>query len=178
MEMDYYFLSQSIGMIWEYFLVFYHSTFFGVVKFLLGIYVVVLFIDIILLLILRGVGADLKKTLYGMDAIPTSKNKLAVRWNKIKSRLDSESSSQYKAAILEADKFVDEILGKIGYEGKNMKEKLQQATPGQIENINELQNAHKIRNRIVFEKDFNINKEEAKDIIETFETFLRNMEAV
>ena len=46
---------------------FYNSTTFSVVRFIIGIYVIVLIIDLVLLLFQRGVSEDLRITLLGSD---------------------------------------------------------------------------------------------------------------
>ncbi|MCD6149643.1 hypothetical protein J7J13_02555 [bacterium] len=156
----------------------YYSPFFTVIKFLLVVYITVLLVDIILLLILRGVGADLRIAVKGMDMPAVSKNKALKKWQGIKKRLESENISQYKAAILEADRIVDDILSKIGYKGKNIAERLEQVKPGQLENVEDLKGVHKVRNRIIYEKDFMIDKKTAKDVIETYENLLKELDYI
>ncbi len=149
------------------------SGFFTVVKFILAIYVLVLFADIVLLLFFRGLGKDLRKMLRGADLPPLAKNKFELQWNKIRDRLKSKNQSQYKAAVLEADSVVDEMLKKIGYSGKDMSERLESANVGQIENLEELKKSHQVRNRIVYEKNFSLDLDSAKDVIKSYEDFLK-----
>jgi len=156
----------------------YYSPFFTVIKFFLVVYITVLLVDIILLLILRGVGADLRTAVKGMDMPAVSKNKALKKWQSVKDRLKSENISQYKAAILEADRIADDILSKIGYKGKNMAERLEQVKPGQLENVEDLKGAHKVRNRIVYEKDFTIDKKTAGSVIEVYEDLLKELDYI
>ena len=54
------------------------SGFFWFVKFILAIYVTVLFVDMVLLLVLRGLGGDLRDTLKGAQMPISSKKKINI----------------------------------------------------------------------------------------------------
>ncbi|NTW27215.1 MAG: hypothetical protein HGA36_02740 [Candidatus Moranbacteria bacterium] len=156
---------------------FYHSPFVLVLKILIGIYVAVLFIDIVLMLILRDVGWHLRVGLKGADLPLVSKSKMQKRWDKVKSRLESESPSQYKVAIIEADAIAEEILDGIGYKGANMSEKLEQVDVNHLDDhLESLKGAHKIRNQIVHEIDFAIDQRMALAVIGVYENFLKYLE--
>ena len=155
---------------------FYHSSFFSGIKFLLVIYVTVLLVDIVLTLILKGLGADIRQSIKGIKMPTTSPRSMRKKWDKIKARLGSENISQYKVAILEADSVIDDIIAKIGYEGKNMTEKLDLIKPGQLENLEEIRNAHQIRNRIIHEADFHVDKKMAEETIGVYEKLLKHLE--
>lgn len=156
----------------------YNAPFFMVIKFFLVIYITVLLVDIILLLILRGLGGDIRTAIKGMDMPTVSKSKALKKWQDIKNRLESENVSQCKAAILEADRIADDILSKVGYKGSNMAERLEQVKLGQLENIEELKKAHEIRNRIIYEKDFMIDKKTARDTIKIYENLLKELDYI
>ena len=156
---------------------FYNSPFVLVVKILIGIYLAVLLIDIVLLLVLRDVGWHMRVGLKGMDIPLASKSKMQKRWDKIKSRLKSESPSQYKVAIIEADAIAEEILGGIGYKGANMSEKLDQVGAAHLDDhLEALKGAHQIRNQIVHEADFAIDQRMAVAVVGVYENFLKYVE--
>jgi hypothetical protein len=157
---------------------FLHSGFFWFVKFILAIYVSVIFIDIVLLLIIRGVGGDIRDTIRGAQMPLTSKKKIQKRWLDIENRLKLQDNQQNKVAILEADKLVDEILFNIGYKGNNMKERLDSANANQIEEIDNLIEAHEIRNKIIYEDNFYLDNEEAQRVIRLYKEFLDNIEII
>jgi len=160
---------------------FYNSTFFSVIKFLLGIYVVVLLADIILLLIQRGLGGDIRNTIIGMNIpseLTTRKNRLVKKWNKVKKEMESENESTWKVAIIEADNIIDDLIKRMNYPGENMGERLAGINPGQIENIEELKRAHETRNRIIHEENFKLSKKQAEKIIGYYENFLKYFEVL
>lgn len=160
---------------------FYNSTFFSVVKFLLGIYAVVIFADIILLLIQRGLSSDIRYTVFGMN-IPTElvsrKGKLRKKWDKIKRKTEAKNESEWKVAIIEADNLIDDLIRRMEYKGENMGERLAGINPGQIENIEELKKAHEMRNRIIHEEGFKLDKKTTEEILGYYENFLKYFKAL
>lgn len=156
---------------------FYHSPFVLAVKIFVGIYLSVLFIDIVLMLILRDVPSHLRVGLKGADIPLISKSKMQKRWEKVKNRLKGGNPSQYKVAIIEADAIAEEILDGIGYKGANMTEKLEQVGENHLDDhLEALKGVHEIRNRIVHESDFEIDEPMAKAVIGVYENFLKYLE--
>ena len=163
-------------------LAFYDSTFFSIIKFILGIYTVVVFADIVLLLIQRGLSGDVRETLYGINMPPelaTKKGKMRKIWNlKIREKIKSSEEKDWKIAIISADEIIDNLVRRLGYRGENMGERLAGVNPGQIENVDELRQAHDFKNRIVNEEDLNLTKEKAEEIIGYYENFLKYFEVL
>ena len=160
---------------------FYDSAFFAVIKFLLGIYAVVVLADIVLLLIQRGLGGDIRDTLLGMNVPPeltTKRKSLAKKWEKIREKMKTDSESTWKVAIIEADNIIDDLIARMKYSGENMGERLAGINPGQIENIEELRHAHETRNRIIHEDDFKLTRELADETMGYYENFLRYFEVL
>lgn len=152
------------------------SSLFQALEIFLGVYALVLLVDVILLTALRDVRSDLKKTLYGADRPIVSAGKMEKRWQGIQARLASGNPSQYKAAILEADALADEMLRGIGYGGQNMKERLAQMKEGELLAFEQLKAAHAIRNRIIQDPDFSLEKEEAEALLGQYETLFKELE--
>lgn len=153
-----------------------NSALFTVIKWFLIIYTIVLFVDVILLLLLRGVTANFKVQLYGTERPLVSKGGIMKRWEKITARLESGNSSQYKVAVLEADHLADELLAGSGYTGKNMGERLSSIHQGQLESLENLKEAHALRNRIVNEPEFSVSREEAEKLLEAYQRFFVELE--
>lgn len=152
------------------------SALFTVVKWFLMIYTIVLVIDIVLLVLLRGVTANIKTQLFGTERPLMAKSTISKRWDKIAARLQSANPSQYKVAVLEADALADELLAGSGYAGKNMGERLSGIHPGQLESYGDLQVAHATRNRIVNEPNFAVSREEASQLLESYRKFFVELE--
>lgn len=155
----------------------YHSPFLFFLKIIIGIYLAVIFIDIILLLILRDVSWHYRVGVKGADMPLVSKKKMQKRWDKVKDRLKSSNPSQYKVAVIEADAIAEEFLDGIGYKGENMSQKLEQVGDFHLDDQKEaLGEVHKLRNRIVHEADFEVDLETASAAVEVYENFLRYLQ--
>lgn len=152
------------------------SSLFLFIKIFLMVYTIVLVIDLFFLLYFKGIGSDVRKGLTGMDMPYVSKGKMEKKWDKVKERLKTGSVSQYKVAILEADSIVDDIIGRIGHGGGNMTEKLEQLKAGQLDYQEELLEVHQIRNKIVHDENFIVDRELAEKTVGVYEKFLRYLE--
>jgi len=100
---------------------------------------------------------------------------IADKWKKIKRRLDSGSESEYKIAIIESEDFLLEMLDSKGFEGKSFEEIVGEASKSVLDNIDEVLQAHKIRNSIVYNPDFSITLSETKNIVSIFETAVKKV---
>jgi len=100
------------------------------------------------------------------------------KWNKIKGKLELPSESEHKLAIIEAESLLDDILKRIGFPGQTVGERLKQITPVQLSNIEEIWEAHKIRNNIVHDPDYRLSQEETKKALEIYERALMHLQAL
>ena len=100
---------------------------------------------------------------------------MSKQWDKIRKRTESGAESDYKLAIIDADDFLNEILDKRGYEGKDFNEVIEKAG-GMISPIlKDVINAHETRNYIVYNPDFKLSTDQAKKVLETYEAAVRNI---
>jgi len=160
---------------------FYHSTTFLVIKYIIGIYVLVVFVDIVLMLVQRGIGGNMRQILYGMNLPPeitTKKIKMKARWDKIRKKLESGNEADYKVAIIEADSAIDDLIRRMGYKGENMLERIKDIPAGQLDKLDEIKEAHEIRNRIIHEEKFKVNRKTAEEVLGKYEHFLRHFEVL
>lgn len=171
-------LQADFPIVYEWLNVFLQSSFFTVVKFILGFYSVILLLDIVMILLLRDIRSNLKEGFLGMKVPATPRSVLARRWDRIKKRTERRDVSQYKVAILEADKFIDEVVGAMGIRGKDLGEKLANVHPGHFDNLEELKAAHQVRNRVLHEAGFDPDEQTTKKIIAIFDHLIRNNEFI
>lgn len=97
------------------------------------------------------------------------------KWNKLLERIKSGDERDLRLAIIEADGLVDEILKEHGHPGQDMGERMKSIHPSEFENINELWEAHKIRNQLVHETDFHLQIDEYKKIISIYHRVLEEL---
>jgi hypothetical protein len=100
------------------------------------------------------------------------------RWQEIRRHVDSFVEAEWKLAVIEADKFVDDVLKTAGFAGESMGERLMIIKPDQIMNIQYLWDAHKLRNLLVHDANFRLTHQQALFAINAFESVLRELAAL
>ena len=100
------------------------------------------------------------------------------RWQEIRRHADSFVESEWKLAVIEADKFVDDVLKTAGFAGESMGERLMLIQPDQIVNLQYLWDAHKLRNLLVHDPNFRLTHQQALFAINAFESVLKELTAL
>ncbi len=100
------------------------------------------------------------------------------RWDEIRSHVNSFVEAEWKLAVIEGDKFVDDVLKSGGFAGESMGERLMLIKPDQIVNLQYLWDAHKLRNLLVHDANFRLTHQQAIFAINAFESVLRELGAV
>lgn len=101
-----------------------------------------------------------------------------VRWEEIKKHVNSFNEAEWKLAVIEADKFVDDALKTGGYPGESMGERLMLIQPGQLLSLQNLWDAHKLRNFLVHDPHYQLTHRQAILAVEAFEETLRELGAL
>lgn len=160
----------------------YTSRTFLVIQIIIAIYCLILIVNIVYvsfqLSLFRGrvrqilTGSQVKSEKFdSMTEMPGTKQILEI--NKL---LNSESPSDWKIAIISADKTLDKTLEKKGYTGESMGAKLKEMVPADLPEVyEEVWEAHKIRNRIVHEPEFEVSLGEARKIVGIYERAIRKL---
>lgn len=100
---------------------------------------------------------------------------IAKKWKKIQKRAESGSEAELKLAIIEADDFLSQVLDERGFEGKTFVDLIDNAGRIILPNYQEILDAHKIRNSVVYDADFTISQEDAKRVLSVFELAIKNV---
>ena len=100
------------------------------------------------------------------------------RWEEILRHVDSAKEAEWKFAVVEADKLVDDLLKKAGYFGESMGERLSSIERGQLANLDHLWEAHKIRNKLVHDVNYFIRQAEARQAVKFYEEALRELQGI
>ncbi len=101
------------------------------------------------------------------------------RWEVIQTHIDSNSSSDWKLAIIEADSILDDMVKKIGYSGENLGERLKSVEVSDFTNIQSAWEAHKVRNQIAHEgSGFELTHREARRVIDLYKAVFEEFEYI
>lgn len=97
------------------------------------------------------------------------------QWSRIKKKAESGIESDYKLAIIDADDFLAEVLDSRGYEGKDFKETISKAGKYVALILKEVLAAHEVRNSIIYDPDFKLTSEQAKEILDVYESAVNSI---
>lgn len=101
------------------------------------------------------------------------------RIQQIEGLLESGGDSDAHMAILNADKLLDNALKARGFKGETMGDRLKSTNKkGVFKNENAIWAAHKLRNRIAHEENITVNAGQAKKVINTFKSGLKDLGAL
>ncbi len=108
---------------------------------------------------------------------PYGIRKIVKQWAKIMGRLETGLESEYKLAVIEADSLLDETLERMGYGGETLGERLKNITSDILPNLEQIWQAHKIRNNIVHDPDYRLNLDEARKALAIYEKAFTDLQA-
>jgi len=140
--------------------------------FFLGIIVFVLFRTRWLRLLILW---DLKEFL---TYRPYAMKKFIKNWNEIKKRLTSGLESEAKLGLIEAEAILDDILKRMGYPGESLGERLDKLTTDVLPNLEQVIEAHKIKNNVIHDPTYKFNSEQAKEVLAVYEKSFTDLDAL
>lgn len=89
-------------------------------------------------------------------------------WESITKRLIVKDEANYKLAIIEADKLLDTVLKKLTIPGATMGERLKAIPVAQLPSIDNVWQAHRLRNHLVHTTEFGLTENKAKQAIDIY----------
>lgn len=98
------------------------------------------------------------------------------QWSRILKRLETNKEADYKLAIIEADGLLDDVFKKMGYKGESIGDRLKQIDAGTLPNIDQIWEAHKVRNNVVHDPDYRLTLDQAKKTLAIYEQTFRYLE--
>lgn len=91
------------------------------------------------------------------------------RWQQVMAYIESDNPNDWRHAIMDADVMLDEMVGRMGYRGESLGEKLKGIERSDFTTIDEAWEAHKIRNQIAHGgSDFILTQREARRAIDLY----------
>ena len=107
------------------------------------------------------------------------RNKSNAPWNDIKERhFFAGDENDLKVAIIEADQALDNAMRNAGVLGTNLGDRLKKVKPSQLPNIEDVWQAHKLRNRIAHEGDMVIKRDVAERALTVYREALESLGAL
>ena len=98
-------------------------------------------------------------------------------WLKIENSFVRDNKQSYQIAVINADKLLDKAMNEMGVPGKTMGERLKKVG-AHFSDVNAVWRAHKIRNMIAHESDFDLEYTRAKNALAAFRQALKDLGAI
>ena len=101
------------------------------------------------------------------------------RWEKVIKYANSESESDWRLAIIEADVILEELLHTLGFVGESVGDILKSIDKSEFLTIEDAWEAHRVRNAIAHSGgNFKLNQHETKRVISLFEKVFREFRVI
>jgi hypothetical protein len=169
MEVNIFAITQSL---WKAFVA---SSFFHALN-AFGIFAFFILLIADILLLSKRIQGDIKIAFLGAKTPSLKRSKYREKWDKIRQEGNSGDLSKAKIAVIEADQMFADVLGRIGYKGKDAGERLAAVKPGQLIGLNEVIQAHEIFKRVVRDSGYEIDASEIQVAIAGYEKVFRGLE--
>lgn len=95
----------------------------------------------------------------------------------IENKLRKDNPATYAISIINADKLLDKALMEMGVPGKTMGERLKKI-PNKFKDINGVWRAHKLRNALAHEPDFEVSYRQASNALVVYKQALKDLGAI
>jgi len=120
---------------------------------------------IFILLIKMNIRAGIRRSVAGVNK-PSAFNKRRIfkKWMKIEKKLGTNVETNYKLAVLDADKIFNDMLKIAGYEAEI-----------KISNLNEIKQYGKVKNNIIENSGFGLTENEARKIVNAYKKGLEDI---
>jgi hypothetical protein len=106
-------------------------------------------------------------------------NRGNTKWQRIVALVASESPTEWRHGVIEADVILDEALKERGYIGESLGERLKNIPDGSLNNLSAAWDAHKVRNEIAHAgSDFILTQREARRAIDLYRKILDELGVV
>lgn len=119
--------------------------------------------------------ADLRVMLEDKAASELDENE---DWLRVLKHLESENPAEWKLAIIEADKILDELVKTLQPHGENLGERLKSIEPSDFETLQDAWEAHKVRNQIAHEANFTLTRHQTLQTIGRFRRVFEEFEFI
>lgn len=129
---------------------------------------------LLLAVVSSGAQTAKSKTRHGKPNVRFNPKTVQSRWSIVQT-MTSQGGNGLRQAIMEADKLLDYVLQGKGYQGETMAERMRSANR-QFTRRNDVWAAHKLRNALAHEVDFDLVPSQVKQSITAFERAIKDLD--
>lgn len=99
-------------------------------------------------------------------------------WKDVLAKIYSTNASDWLAAVIQADAIMDDILKRMGLPGETMADRLQALDPSKLQSLQDVWDAHKLRNRVAHAPSTMLRHNELLTAIEKYKKALKELEYI
>ncbi len=155
---------------------------FYYIKIIAIIYTAILFIAIVLVVMNAKPKKIIKEAEKDLEAVfaaaESSPEKYEAKWQEILEKLESSDESSWHSAIMDADKFFDSVMRRLGYSGDTFGDRLKQVHTTEVSNLNDIWQAHRTRNSLSHDINFTISQDEARRTVGIYERAMKDLDVL
>lgn len=107
-----------------------------------------------------------------------NKEDYQVDFLRIENALQKDNESSYALTIINCDKLLDKALCEMGIPGRTMGDRLKKIGKEKFSQLNAVWHAHKMRNQIAHEHDFQPTYAQASHALDTYKQALKDLGAI
>ncbi len=96
-------------------------------------------------------------------------------WANIEKHFFRGDENDLKIAVIEADKLLEEALREAGIRGATLGDRLKNLKPDQMSNLDQIWQAHRLRNDIVHQSTFRLKRDLAERALKIYESTLKQL---
>ena len=142
---------------------------------MIAVLVISLVLGLLLLAVVSGGSKSARpKTGQGKPTVRLNTKTVQNRWDIVQT-MTSQGGTGLRQAIMEADKLLDYVLQGKGYRGETMAERMRSANR-MFSRRNDVWAAHKLRNALAHEVDFDLVPSQVKQSIKAFERAIKDLD--
>ena len=97
-------------------------------------------------------------------------------WARVQHHFFKGDENDLKMAIIEADKLLEEALTESGIRGTTLGERLKNLKPSQLPELDEIWQAHRLRNDIAHQPGFKLKRDVTERALNVYEAALKRFE--
>lgn len=97
-------------------------------------------------------------------------------WVKLTERLSLANEAEYKLAVIEADRMLEETLDRLNIPGQNLQERLAATTTAVVPNMKEVEEATQVRNNVVHDPDYRLSLADARRALAAYEETFKHLD--
>lgn len=99
-------------------------------------------------------------------------------WKDIQALIASDNPSDWNMAILRADAELDDLLGRLGYEGETVADRIKIVDPMKLKSVDRLWSAHRLRNTIAHDPLQQYTREMITHALQSYEIAFKELGAL